>query len=183
MSSNTLDRQTYQEPLNFNRGDYCAFHATVDFNQGDRCTFHAPVHYNRGDYCTFNSTVGENVGDRCRLNGAYGKSSGDHCVIKGRKDHQLYVTSQQVLQQPTVQPQQPTVQPQQPTVQPQQQAPISEDLLCVICLEHQKAFMFVECGHLCLCHQCKTTMEGVQLNCPICRTPSARLQQVFFLKK
>lgn len=41
--------------------------------------------------------------------------------------------------------------------------------LCVICLQRNSQFVFPGCGHLCVCHSCNRSGNGLT-KCPICRS-------------
>jgi len=44
---------------------------------------------------------------------------------------------------------------------------------CIVCSQNPKSFIFVPCGHLCLCSSC-ASRDGFK-HCPICRQPVERL--------
>ena len=55
-------------------------------------------------------------------------------------------------------------------------ADADDETLCIYCLERKRAFLFVPCGHRCLCHVC----SGMQWEqCPVCRRPKESLIEVF----
>ncbi len=59
-------------------------------------------------------------------------------------------------------------------------APPRNSLDCRICLVNQANWAFVPCGHRCACTHCKEILEqSPPLSCPICRTPSLMVMQVF----
>ena len=49
---------------------------------------------------------------------------------------------------------------------------ISENNKCSICLTNEKKYIFIPCGHNCICESCNTKLIKSSLNfcCPICRT-------------
>lgn len=46
---------------------------------------------------------------------------------------------------------------------------------CVICLECEKTYVFIPCGHMATCGKCAFKIDY----CPICRSPIARKQKVY----
>lgn len=46
---------------------------------------------------------------------------------------------------------------------------ISEEKLCVVCLEAEKNHLFIPCGHMCVCEKCSCDVINTKANCPICR--------------
>lgn len=44
-----------------------------------------------------------------------------------------------------------------------------EDKLCVICQDREKCIMILPCKHLCICTECKVSLQGHGNSCPICR--------------
>ncbi|NXX83527.1 MUL1 ligase, partial [Urocolius indicus] len=50
--------------------------------------------------------------------------------------------------------------------------------LCVICLNNLKACVFLDCGHLCSCHECYLALPEPK-KCPICRQPIARVVPLY----
>lgn len=48
---------------------------------------------------------------------------------------------------------------------------------CVICLEYEKTYVFIPCGHMATCGKCTFKID----NCPICRSPIARKQKVYMV--
>ena len=61
------------------------------------------------------------------------------------------------------------------TVVAQPVAPAQSDE-CVVCMERQKRFVVVPCGHHCLCETCVGAINGV---CPVCRGAAASTLKVF----
>ncbi|XP_054031877.1 mitochondrial ubiquitin ligase activator of NFKB 1 [Dryobates pubescens] len=49
---------------------------------------------------------------------------------------------------------------------------------CVVCLSSPKACVFLECGHVCSCHQCYQALPQPR-SCPICRQPIARVVPLY----
>ncbi|XP_061868989.1 mitochondrial ubiquitin ligase activator of NFKB 1 isoform X1 [Colius striatus] len=50
--------------------------------------------------------------------------------------------------------------------------------LCVICLSNAKACVFLDCGHLCSCHECYLALPEPK-KCPICRQPIVRVVPLY----
>jgi len=46
---------------------------------------------------------------------------------------------------------------------------ISEEKLCVVCLEAEKNHLFIPCGHMCVCEKCSCEVIKTKANCPVCR--------------
>jgi len=51
-----------------------------------------------------------------------------------------------------------------------------EDDECVVCLARERSYIFIQCGHLCVCENCEVYLE----RCPICREYNEK-QRVFFV--
>tara|TARA_B100000212_G_C27352867_1_gene524475 strand:+ start:344 stop:1279 length:936 start_codon:yes stop_codon:yes gene_type:complete len=49
-----------------------------------------------------------------------------------------------------------------------------DERVCCICMENEPCFIFVECGHMCVCEKCEGTMK----KCPLCQT-EGRARKVF----
>ncbi|KAL3092002.1 hypothetical protein niasHS_005952 [Heterodera schachtii] len=74
---------------------------------------------------------------------------------------------------PTTTPMPPTTTTPTPTTTP---APPPKTVLeCVICLDKEPKFIFVPCGHKCICADCKKELmtianrEPPKKKCPVCR--------------
>ncbi len=61
-------------------------------------------------------------------------------------------------------------------------APADEDednlKLCVVCLDRERSYAYVQCGHLCVCGTCVIQVAD---KCPMCRAPSTREPVKIFL--
>ena len=53
---------------------------------------------------------------------------------------------------------------------------VSESDKCVICLDSQKTQILMPCHHICLCEQCKYSVDI----CPLCRVPIIAREKVYF---
>jgi hypothetical protein len=54
------------------------------------------------------------------------------------------------------------------------------DKECVICMGSKKAYVFVPCGHLCLCYECAASMIQMgSRRCPLCRRISEKIIKVY----
>ena len=42
---------------------------------------------------------------------------------------------------------------------------------CIICLDHSSDTLFEPCSHQCCCKACADTIIGMNMDCPLCRTP------------
>ena len=53
------------------------------------------------------------------------------------------------------------------------QTPIPEEdaKLCVVCLDWERTFAVVPCGHHCLCQDCLDKVLASDRQCPVCREP------------
>ena len=51
------------------------------------------------------------------------------------------------------------------------------DLICNICLENRKQYVF-DCGH-CVCEHCKETMIQTRQQCHICRARITSVRRMF----
>ncbi|XP_067167216.1 mitochondrial ubiquitin ligase activator of NFKB 1 [Apteryx mantelli] len=49
---------------------------------------------------------------------------------------------------------------------------------CVICLSDPKSCVFLECGHVCACHECYRALPEPK-KCPICRQPISRVVPLY----
>lgn len=57
---------------------------------------------------------------------------------------------------------------------------VSEALICVVCLNGTKTWMFSPCNHLCLCDACKIGFEKrISEKCVICREKFTEIKRVF----
>ena len=48
---------------------------------------------------------------------------------------------------------------------------------CIICLDREKVFACIPCGHLVLCDMC-SSMRGLN-SCPLCRVPISSLIKIY----
>jgi len=52
---------------------------------------------------------------------------------------------------------------------------------CCICLDARATHIFVPCGHVCICKECKTPYKnGTKLECPMCRKEFTTVIKAFF---
>lgn len=51
---------------------------------------------------------------------------------------------------------------------------VGHDHVCCVCLENEPSFIFVECGHMCICDKCHINMN----KCPMCQT-AGKARKVF----
>ena len=51
--------------------------------------------------------------------------------------------------------------------------------LCVVCLDGERDYAIVPCGHRCLCADCKAEYEGNDAKCPICRVKAKMTIKIF----
>jgi hypothetical protein len=51
---------------------------------------------------------------------------------------------------------------------------------CVVCWVSKKAYVFVPCGHMCVCQVCAASIQMINLKCPLCQSASERIMKVFF---
>ena len=57
---------------------------------------------------------------------------------------------------------------------------VADEKLCVVCLDGPKTHIFVKCSHMCVCATCADEIrQSGEMLCPLCRTPSKRISQVF----
>jgi hypothetical protein len=47
---------------------------------------------------------------------------------------------------------------------------LSNEHLCVVCLENQKEVLLIPCQHKAICLSCRRKIEKTTNKCPICRT-------------
>lgn len=52
---------------------------------------------------------------------------------------------------------------------------LKESKLCIICVEEEKAAVFIPCGHLVACPKCSTAFS----HCPMCRTPVSNVIRTY----
>lgn len=55
----------------------------------------------------------------------------------------------------------------------------NEDLkkICVICYDNNSEYIFVPCGHYCICAGCNNRLHNMNIhNCPMCQTPGTRIR-------
>jgi hypothetical protein len=57
-------------------------------------------------------------------------------------------------------------------------APDPEALICVVCLEAQRAVVLLPCRHFVTCATCAATLPQPRL-CPMCRVPVADVMPLF----
>lgn len=55
----------------------------------------------------------------------------------------------------------------------------SEDRLCVVCVEKEKAVMLRPCNHVCLCTECSKNIRLLRGMCPICRENITKTERVY----
>eukprot|EP01083_Nonionella_stella_P092116 257755_1 len=64
--------------------------------------------------------------------------------------------------------------PQQP---PQiERKSTDESQLCIICMDGKRDYSVIPCGHLCLCSECKDSMNGT---CPVCRSEYQSINRIY----
>jgi hypothetical protein len=51
--------------------------------------------------------------------------------------------------------------------------------ICVVCQDSYAHFAVLNCGHKCLCNQCKSKFEGYNKFCPVCRRPASSVVKIF----
>ena len=57
---------------------------------------------------------------------------------------------------------------------------LDEERMCCVCLEKPKTHALVPCGHVCTCEGCaKDKIMATDGLCPMCRTQSAQILQVY----
>ena len=55
-----------------------------------------------------------------------------------------------------------------------------DEASCVVCLDEPKTHALVPCGHVCACEGCaKDKIMATDGLCPMCRTQSAQILQVY----
>lgn len=52
--------------------------------------------------------------------------------------------------------------------------------ICSICLKNFARFIFIPCGHLCICKSCLDSHRKEYSDCPICRKPIDNAQTCYF---
>lgn len=55
---------------------------------------------------------------------------------------------------------------------------VKEEQLCVICLEREKQYALVPCGHLCLCLACTECIAG-SAHCPVCMGDVVHILRIY----
>lgn len=55
---------------------------------------------------------------------------------------------------------------------------VKDEQLCVICLENEKRYAVIPCGHLCLCAECGDVVRG-SCQCPICLADVAGIYKIY----
>ena len=54
-----------------------------------------------------------------------------------------------------------------------------KDVSCIICLQSQRDYAFVPCGHLCICKDCAISVANLDDRCPICRSNATHVMRIF----
>lgn len=55
----------------------------------------------------------------------------------------------------------------------------TKDAVCTVCMDGALTHLFAPCGHMCLCKTCATTQFKAGDQCPVCRTVSVSIVQLF----
>lgn len=55
----------------------------------------------------------------------------------------------------------------------------AKDAVCTVCMDGVLTHLFAPCGHMCLCKTCATTQFKAGDQCPVCRTVSVSIVQLF----
>jgi hypothetical protein len=50
---------------------------------------------------------------------------------------------------------------------------------CCVCLSNKKSWIFISCGHMCVCHDCADDIRQSNSECPLCRQKATGIFQVF----
>ena len=50
---------------------------------------------------------------------------------------------------------------------------------CVVCKESRKEYVFLPCGHMCVCEGCAASIQGQDRKCPLCRGVSTSIMKIF----
>ena len=53
---------------------------------------------------------------------------------------------------------------------------VDEESECVVCMENNREFAIVPCGHPCLCHVCQSL--STITSCPMCRGPKDSVSKI-----
>lgn len=86
------------------------------------------------------------------------------CVQIGKKCHIKYVNVREKIL---------------PCALPLPAAPeVKDEQLCVICLENEKRYAVIPCGHLCLCAECSDVVRDSG-RCPICLADVAGVYRIY----
>jgi len=56
---------------------------------------------------------------------------------------------------------------------------LSEEILCVLCLNEKRSYLFNPCSHLCACERCAIDIVNKRSECPICRNPIQSFTKVY----
>ncbi|CAK0910588.1 unnamed protein product [Prorocentrum cordatum] len=57
---------------------------------------------------------------------------------------------------------------------------VSDDRLCIICMERRADSAVVPCGHMCCCEQCLQGIRGTEgAECPMCRGPMTSTMRIY----
>jgi len=54
-----------------------------------------------------------------------------------------------------------------------------EKVKCAICLHNKRSYIFIPCGHLCLCKECKNEYIKKFDKCPICKKLFDNIYKVY----
>lgn len=50
---------------------------------------------------------------------------------------------------------------------------------CCVCLTNDKSWIFIPCGHVCVCRDCAHDIMASSRECPLCRQKTTGIFQVF----
>jgi len=56
---------------------------------------------------------------------------------------------------------------------------LSDEILCVLCLNERRSYLFNPCNHLCTCEKCAIDLMNKNSECPICRNPIQSFTKVY----
>ena len=56
---------------------------------------------------------------------------------------------------------------------------LAKDMVCSICLQAERDYAFIPCGHLCVCRDCAVCVACTDSRCPICRRDSTHVMKIF----
>ena len=54
-----------------------------------------------------------------------------------------------------------------------------DDLLCIVCIDAEKSYLFIPCGHRCVCLACSLAVMGTTSLCPLCRVAATGTLRVW----